>query len=244
MLVGVGVGVASKKIDAPVPETPVMDTIMPSTRPLVLADALEHKALVADVQLAVEHAATTSDTVGVGSSLVVKARPVIEIDAEPEMGQFEGCTADSTGAAAQTLGSRGSAIARSSQADAKCAAASPSKVNSPLLEPTTMPTVTAMRADPLREGLRQDTEVVEDQVLVVHILLEVMTAVRVDSVEPKLSPLSVSDRPPLCGPLTPSVPLTTGAAHDAMARDIGMTAKGLIAIRTIEAHDCADTSDD
>ena len=91
---------------------------------------------------------------------------------------------------------------------------SPSKVNSSLRVPTILLTVTAMQpVSPVREGVRQDTEVADDQALVVHASVVVTAAVGLDIAGPKLSPLIVSDRPPLCAPLTRLHMLEAGAAH-------------------------------
>lgn len=98
--------VASKKIDAPVPETPAMAILRPCARPLVPEAVLMHRALVTDDQLAVEQDASASSIEAVGSALA-KARPVIKTDAEPDSGEFEGRAAESTGAAAQPVGSSG-----------------------------------------------------------------------------------------------------------------------------------------
>ena len=98
--------VASKKIDAPVPVTPAMAILRPCARPLVPEAVLMHRALVTDDQLAVEHDASASSIEAVGSALA-KARPVIKTDAEPDWGEFEGRAAESTGAAAQPVGSSG-----------------------------------------------------------------------------------------------------------------------------------------
>ena len=122
---------------------------------------------------------------------------------------------------------------------------SPSKVNSSLRVPTILLTVTAMQpVSPVREGVRQDTEVADDQALVVHASVVVTAAVGLDIVGPKLSPLIVSDRPPLCAPLTRLHMLEAGAAHNARTRDRnGDLLEGEMDILTIEAQQRAEASD-
>ena len=93
--------------------------------------------------------------------------------------------------------------------------AAPSKLNGKALVPTTPPTLTISRSPTLRctEPGKHCRLVADDHAVVLQSTVDPNVAEAVRHDEPNISPLIVTDTPPLTATFTPLVKLPTGAAR-------------------------------